>query len=77
MPRKLSENRSALINKMIGEKRVNASDDQHELLKNLIENHELIFDDNTPQSLLCNQQKEFASKNNSRGMRWHPLIIRW
>ena len=27
--------------------------------------------------MLWNQQKEFASKNDSRGMRWHPLIIRW
>ena len=62
---------------MVSEKGVNVSDDHLELLKNLIESHELLFDDNTPQSLLWNQQKEFASKYNSRGMRWHPLIIRW
>ena len=32
---------SAFINKMIGEKGVNVSEDQLELLKNIIENHEL------------------------------------
>ena len=62
---------------MVGEKGVSVSEDQHELTKNVIENHELKFDDNTPQSLLWNQQKEFASKNDLRGMRWHPLIVRW
>ena len=54
---------------MVGEKGVSVSEKQHELLKNIIENHELKFDDNTPQSLLSKQQKEFASKNDSRGMR--------
>ena len=62
---------------MRGEKGVNVPEDQHELLKNVIEKPDLTFDDNTPRFLLWNQQKEFASKNNSRGMRWHPLIIRW
>ena len=39
---------------MVGEKGVNVSEDQHELLKNVIENHEPKSDDNTPQSLLWN-----------------------
>ena len=32
---------SALVNKMVDEKGANVAEDQHELLKNLIENHEL------------------------------------
>ena len=56
---------SALINKMIDKKGVNVSKDQHELLKNAMENHLLKLDDNTPLSLLWSQIKELASKKNS------------
>lgn len=56
---------SALINKMIDKKGVNVSKDQHELLKNAMENHLLKLDDNTPLSLLRSQIKELASKKNS------------
>ena len=33
---------------MVGEKGVSVSKDQHELLKNVLQNHKLKFDDNTP-----------------------------
>ena len=35
------------------------------------------FEEDTPQWLLWQQQKLQASKTDSRGMRWHPLIIRY
>ena len=35
-----------------------------------------MFPEESPQWLLWQQQKEFASKSDTRGMRWHPLIIR-
>ena len=38
---------------------------------------ECTFEPDTPQWLLRQQQKEPAKKKDSRGMRWHPLLIRW
>lgn len=35
------------------------------------------FPEDTPQRLLWEQQKKQASLKDKRGMRWHPLIIRW
>ena len=62
---------------MVREKGVSVSEDQHELVKNVIENHGLKFGDNTSSLCYETKKKEFASKNDSRGMRWHPLIITW
>lgn len=35
------------------------------------------FAEDTPQRLLWEQQKKQALLKDKRGMRWHPLIIRW
>ena len=35
------------------------------------------FEEGSPAWLLWQQQKEIAEKKDSRGMRWHPLMIRW
>ena len=51
---------SALINKMLGEKGVNVLEDQHELLKNVIENHELKSDDNTSPVSVLKQRKRIC-----------------
>lgn len=35
------------------------------------------FPEDTPQSLLWNQQLEYASVKDKRMIRWHPVMIRW
>ena len=41
-----------------------------------MKNHVNTFDENTPMGLLWQQQYELSQKS-PKGMRWHPLIIRW
>ena len=38
---------------------------------------DILLPPNTFQELFWKQQKEAAAKSDSRGMRWHPLMIRW
>ena len=56
----------------------NIDDNQHNFLTEIITNvkNKSSFDEESPQWLLWEQQKLQASKKNSKGMRWHPLIIR-
>ena len=68
---------SAAINKLILKDGVTISSDQHSVCKEIMSDNECSFDEDSPQFLLWQQQKEQASKKDSRGMRWHPLIIRW
>ena len=42
-----------------------------------MENPEPEFEENSPQWLLWQQQKAQSQKKDARGMRWHPLMIRW
>jgi len=50
---------------------------KHDEMLKLFNSQECSFEPDSPQWLLWQQQKEQASKKNSRSMRWHPLIIRW
>ena len=68
---------SVVIDRMIAQNGVAVNNDQHLLLKEVIENNSPSFTEGTPQALLWQQQIEQASKCNKRSMRWHPLIIRW
>ena len=70
-------NLSVKINKLIKTNGVKAQKSQHELFASIIQTNNLEFEEDSPQWLLWQQQKEQASKRNSKGMRWHPLIIRW
>ena len=36
-----------------------------------------IFDENSPQYMLWEEQKKQASYKTSKSMRWHPVFIRW
>ena len=36
-----------------------------------------IFDENSPQYLLWEEQKKQVSYKNSKSMRWRPVFIRW
>ena len=61
------------------QKAVNVDDEEHDVLTQVInsKNIEGDFSEDSPQWLLWQQQKLQASKSNSKGMRWHPLIIRY
>ena len=51
--------------------------DKHNLFSSVLNSADPGFQEESPQWLLWEQQKIQASKCDSRGMRWHPLIIRW
>ena len=68
---------SILISTCIKDEGVEVDSAQHETLSRVIETTEPDFDENSPQWLLWQQQKGQSLKKGSRGMRWHPLIIRW
>lgn len=40
-------------------------------------NDDSVFDETSPQWLLWQQQKLAASKGDGKGMRWHPLVLRF
>lgn len=62
----------------IGKSGLVLQEEEHNSFKKvLVENDDFEFEEETPQWLLWQQQKLQASKSNSKGMRWHPLIIRW
>ena len=47
------------------------------LMKEILNTSEIGFYEESPRWLLWQQQKEQAFKSDARGMRWHPLIVRW
>ena len=51
--------------------------DEHEFFEEIMSNATCDFEEDSPQWLLWEQQKKQLQKKDSRGMRWHPLIIRW
>ena len=70
-------NMAIKIKKLIQEEGVIVTEEESSLFKDIITSNTPEFEEFSPQELLWNQQKEQAGKSNSRGMRWHPLIIRW
>ena len=68
---------SITISKLIATEGVCLENDHQDALSEIIKSDAPPFDNESPQWLLWEQQKEQASKTDSRGMRWHPLIIRW
>ena len=67
---------SMKINIIFDKESIKVSNDQRELLCNVITSDSNSFEENSPMWLLWQQQKEQVSKS-SKAMRWHPLIIRW
>ena len=70
-------NMSVMISKLISKEGEQIEEKHHEGLAEIMSSTECTFEPDTPQWLLWQQQKEQAKKKDSRGMRWHPLIIRW
>ena len=70
---------NSLIEDDIKSKAVSVDGNKHEILESVITSTDvgMDFNEDTPQWLLWQQQKLQASKTNSKGMRWHPLIIRY
>ena len=57
---------------------VDVDDATHDDLMEIIKQQgDILLPTNTFQELFWKQQKEAAAKSDSRGMRWHPLMIRW
>ena len=49
-----------------------------DLFTEILEKNDVPFQENSPQWLLWEQQKEVqATKKDKRGIRWHPLITRY
>ena len=65
------------LSKIVEGDGLRVSSDNHEFFKNLLKECPTEFEEGSPQWLLWQQQLEQASKNDSKSMRWHPLIIRW
>ena len=70
-------NMSVMISKLISKEGEQIEEEHHEGLAEIMSSAECTFQPDTPQWLLWQQQKEQAKKKDSRGMRWHPLIIKW
>lgn len=49
----------------------------NDLLEEIMLRSDQPFDPETAQGLLWEQQKHLSKLKTSKGMRWHPLIIRW
>uniref|UniRef100_A0A7M6DPD0 Uncharacterized protein n=1 Tax=Clytia hemisphaerica TaxID=252671 RepID=A0A7M6DPD0_9CNID len=47
------------------------------IINETLEKNDSPFDPDSPQHLLWEQQKTQSALRDGRGMRWHPLIIRW
>lgn len=67
---------STRIKEQIQTNGVSISDKEHDTFLDVLNKNDPKFDCETPQWLLWEQQKLAASKKDSRGMRWHPLILR-
>ena len=71
---------NAKVEESVRENGVDCNDEQHTVIKEKITStpeDTFKFEEDSPQWLLWQQQKLSASKKDSRGMRWHPLIIRY
>ena len=66
-----------VIQKEIEMEGVTLSKRQNDEFNNILINNTPQFEENSPAWLLWQQQKEVLEKKDSRGMRWHPLMIRW
>ena len=64
------------ISKILNTEGIQVSKDHDLEQKEIIENSDNPFNEETPMGLLWQQQKQQA-KDKSRGMRWHPLMIQW
>ena len=77
--RKMTDMERAL-REAIDKESVFVTKEMEELVTNTLLNtppDESIFKPGSPQHLLWAQQQEQAKKKDKRGMRWHPLMIRW
>jgi len=74
---KLCAKLSLKIDKLVKADGCAVSSSQQDLFTEIMKKNPVGFDENTPQGLLWQQQLEQASKKGSKGMIWHPLIIRW
>ena len=68
---------SKIVAASIEQEGATLGDENHIIVNEIFNKTPYTFAEDTPQFLLWQQQKEEASKKDSRGMRWHPLIIRW
>ena len=66
-----------IVQKEIEKEGVELSKEQNENLSKVLKENPPDFEEGSPAWLLWQQQKEMAEKKDSRGMRWHPLMIRW
>ena len=67
---------SVKVSKLIVNEGVRVAQDEEQIVKEVMKNQLNTFDENTPMRLLWQQQYEQSQKS-PKGMRWHPLIIRW
>lgn len=56
---------------------VECSDEDSDFLNEVLTKESCPFGEDTPQSLLWEEQKKMASLKCKNQMRWHPLMIRW
>ena len=68
---------SKIVAAPIQQERATLGDENHNIVNKIFSETPNTFAEDTPQFLLWQQQKEEASKKDSLGMQWHPLIIRW
>ena len=66
-----------IVQKEIEMEGVELSKEQNENLSKVLKENPPDFEEGSPAWLLWQQQKEIAEKKDSRGMRWHSLMIRW
>ena len=66
-----------IVQKEVEIEGVELSKEQNENLSKILKENPPDFEEGSPAWLLWQQQKEIAEKKDSRGMRWHPLMIRW
>ena len=64
------------VSKILNTESIQVSKDLNLELKEIIDNSDNPFHEETPMGLLWQQQKQQA-KGKSKAMRWHPLMIRW
>ncbi|XP_066934614.1 uncharacterized protein [Clytia hemisphaerica] len=70
--------KNAFILEMINDEGCVVQDEQlSDLCTKLINDVACPFPDDSAQSLLWHQQKQYATAKNKRTMRWHPVMIRW
>uniref|UniRef100_A0A7M5VCI7 Transposable element P transposase n=1 Tax=Clytia hemisphaerica TaxID=252671 RepID=A0A7M5VCI7_9CNID len=66
------------VKKLMTNEAVALPDEWKEVIPAVFESNDAgFFPADTPQGILWEQQQKYASLKDKRGMRWHPLIIRW